>query len=76
MLCPDESLPGTIEHLLVSCNALKEKRETLKIYIKNQTEDNPDLAAVVETEMLNSNTHTQIVQFLLDHQWFQTYGLQ
>ena len=66
MLCPDESLPGTTEHLLVSCNALKEKRETLKVYIKHRTEDNPDLAAVVEKEMSNNNTHTQIVQFLLD----------
>ena len=66
MLCPAENIPGTTEHLLVSCHALEEKRKTLKIYIKHQTEDNPDLADLVEAEMCNNNTDTQIVQFLLD----------
>ena len=64
MLCPDEETPGTLEHMLVTCTALNEKRKVLNKYIHDQTDDNDALRAVIAAEM--SSTVTNTVQFLLD----------
>ena len=64
LLCPPQQVPGTIEHLLVSCNALEEKRKFLISYWDMQSEDSPQL----NTLMMNvfSQPPEDIVQFLLD----------
>ena len=64
VLCPPQQVPGTIEHLLVSCNALEEKRKFLISYWDMQSEDSPQL----NTLMMNvfSQPPEDIVQFLLD----------
>ena len=64
MLCPDEETTGTIEHMLVSCTALRDKRQVLDTYIHDQTEDNLPLRAVIGN--VTSSTITNTVQFLLD----------
>ena len=64
VLCPDKKIPGTIEHMLVSCDAFGSKREDLFLYWEQQSEDNPKLHFLLST-MLSSSTQ-DFVQFLLD----------
>ena len=64
LLCPGKNLAGTIEHLLVHCEALEEKRQTLLSYLHSQTQEHPQLRSLF-TVMLSSPTDN-LVQFLLD----------
>ena len=64
VLCPDLSTPGTIEHMLVSCPALGDKRELLLSYWKQQAHNCPLLQ-----DLLNNMVGAPddvFVQFLLD----------
>ena len=63
-LCPGKNIKGTIEHMLVTCEALTDKRDDLLLYWDQQTEDNNRLQLLTST-MLSSTTST-LVQFLLD----------
>ena len=62
LLCPGANIPGTLEHMLVVCPALEEKRTILKNYWAQQSKDNLQLGHLLE-EMLSSHS---LVQFLLD----------
>ena len=64
LLCPDENLPGTIEHLLVSCISLADKREQLIKYMLDQSEDSPQLLSLLN-QMFGAPVE-ELVQFLLD----------
>ena len=64
LLCPGKNLPGTLEHLLVTCDALDEKRHLLSKYVYEQTEDKPQLRSLFQA-MFGSSLE-DLVQFLLD----------
>ena len=64
LLCPGENIPGTVEHMLVSCPGLDDKRDDLILYWSQHTEDNPHLQHLTSS-MLSSDEDT-LVQFLLD----------
>ena len=64
LLCPGEHIPGTIEHLLVTCQALDEKRLILFKFWKDQTEESCHLQNLL-TVVHNQNIDNY-VQFLLD----------
>ena len=64
VLCPLKNIPGTIEHMLVSCDALSAKRDDLILYWEQQAEDNSNLR-LLTTTMLSSSPQ-ELVQFLLD----------
>ena len=63
-LCPGEDVPGTIEHMLATCNGLSLKRADLILYWKQQTEENHHLQLLTQT-MLGAPV-TDFVQFVLD----------
>ena len=63
-LCPGLMIPGTVEHMLVSCQGLADKREDLILYWNQQTEDNQELQLLTSTIL--SSQEDQLVQFLLD----------
>ena len=63
-LCPGKKTLGTIEHMLVDCTALDDKRRILQTYIDKQTSEDLPLKLLVNS-MLNSPT-LHLVQFLLD----------
>ena len=63
-LCPQFKIPGTLEHLLVSCEALTTKREDLFHYWNKQTEDIPEVRDLLHSQ--RSSKTTQFVQFLID----------
>ena len=63
-LCPGSSIPGTLEHMLVVCPALEDKRALLYEYWYDQTKNNHLLQNLLQT-MLSSET-LSLVQFLLD----------
>ena len=64
LLCPGKAIPGTIEHLLVTCEALDSKRITLFDFWKQQSAESPHLQSLIST-VLDYNI-TEYVQFLLD----------
>ena len=64
ILCPGKNLPGDINHFLLSCQALSEKRNLLLRHIEAKTEHNQHLSTLV-TNMMNSSAD-DCVQFLLD----------
>ena len=66
VLCPDKNTPGTMEHMLVACSALEDKRTLLRKHIHEQTEDNLELRAVITAEMSSTASTSNTVQFLLD----------
>ena len=63
-MCPDLKIPCTIEHLLVSCEALSEVRVKLLRYMCEQCEELPELASILESTF--NGPVDQHVQFLLD----------
>jgi hypothetical protein len=63
-LCPGKELPGTVEHMLVACHALSDKRDDLLLYWNQQNEENHHLQHLTST-MLGSKVD-ELVQFLLD----------
>ena len=65
ILCPGQELPGTIDHMLVSCGALADKRLTLRKYIEEQMVDKPALREVIN-DVMSSKNIKEVVQFLLD----------
>ena len=65
ILCPGKNLPGTIDHMLVTCEALAEKRLLLAKYLKEQTEGNSALHETIK-EIMSSSNIKNTVQFLLD----------
>ena len=65
VLCPGRDIPGTLEHMLVECGALQDKRDLIFTYWKNQAEDSPPLLNLLNTLMTNSTTES-FVQFVLD----------
>ena len=64
LLCPGLDTPGTIEHLLVTCQALKSKRIALFSFWNQQAEESQNIAELL-LMMRGSNTK-QFVQFVLD----------
>ena len=65
ILCPGQDIPGTLEHMLVSCDALASKRSILTDYFHKKTAENNDLRSLAKDVMMSSNPKT-VVQFLLD----------
>ena len=63
-LCPGKEVLGTIEHMLVECEALEDKRILLHKYLDQQTAEDPHLKELLHSKF-NSPT-PQLVQFLLD----------
>ena len=63
-LCPGTSIPGTLEHMLVLCPALDDKRRLLLDYWFEQTQNNQHLQKLLQT-MLSSKLAV-LIQFLLD----------
>ena len=64
LLCPGSEVPGTIEHMLISCPTLEDKRVLLFKYWNQQSEDNFHLQKLLESKLLSDATN--LVQFLLD----------
>ena len=64
VLCPGKNIVGSIEHLLVSCEALSEKRDALIKYWRQQTEDNFHLQTLFNSKL--SSAESCLVQFVLD----------
>ena len=64
LLCPGKDVIGDISHLLVTCDALSNKREIVLTMWNNYTIDNRHLNNLVSN--LFRSTCTEIVQFLLD----------
>ena len=63
-LCPGTSIPGTLEHMLVLCPALDDKRRLLLDFGFEQTQNNQHLQKLLQT-MLSSEL-VVLVQFLQD----------
>ena len=63
LLYPGMKIPGTVEHMLVSCPGLNDKRDDLILYWNQRTEDNPHLHHLTSS-MLSSEEDT-LIQFLL-----------
>ena len=64
VLSPGKKVPGTIEHLLVSCPVLMEKRQFLFSYWSQQSQDNNKLQQLL-TRVLSSSEE-EFIQFLVD----------
>ena len=63
-LCPGSSIPGKLEHMLIFCPALDDKRALLFEYWFKQTQNNHPLQNLLQA-MLSSKLNV-LVQFLLD----------
>ena len=63
-LCPGNSLLGTIEHLLVSCDTLSSTRQNIIEYWHKYSSEDDALRKLLCTK-LSANT-AELVQFLLD----------
>ena len=64
VLCPDENFPGTVEHMLVSCPALQEKRLFLKNHWDQLSCEDVPLRKLLRSKL--SSSPQELVQFLLD----------
>ena len=64
LLCPGENLPGDIEHLLVNCKALEDKRQLLYNFWTQHSEENLGLRNLINS--MRASSTTMFVQFLLD----------
>ena len=64
LLCPGKNIPGTIEHLLVSCVSLQHKRLDLFNFWDQRTVENPHLRDLMLS--IRSSSITNFVQFVLD----------
>ena len=64
VLCPGQAVPGTVEHMLVLCPALQEKRTMLNQYWQKQSCEDTALHNLLWSK-LNSSPK-ELVQFLLD----------
>ena len=64
LLCPGKEIPGNIEHLLISCEALEEKRLRIIEYWNMQSEGNNHLKQLLSAVL--SYPPQDRVQFLLD----------
>ena len=64
VLCPGMGFSGTIEHMLVDCDALTDKRNDLLLFWQQQTEENPHLQKLVSA--MQSSSSRDFVQFVLD----------
>ena len=64
VLCPQESVPGTLEHLLIFCPALESKRLEIYTYWEENTVNNSCMNILL-TKKRQSPT-TELTQFLLD----------
>ena len=65
LLCPGSNVPGTLEHMLVGCPALEDKRVLLKNFWMQPTQSSLQLQKLLETIQSFSST-VSLVQFLLD----------
>ena len=64
LLCPSESLPGNIEHLLVTCKALDHKRSLLFNFWDKKCEDSPPLLTLLSD--IRTSPVDKFIQFVLD----------
>ena len=64
LLCPDKFIPGTLQHLLLECEAFDDKRQSLCKFWIQQSDDNPHLLQLLQ-DILQSPPRI-IIQFLLD----------
>ena len=63
LICPGMKISGTVDHMLVTCPGLADKKKDLILYWNQLTEDNPHLKQLTST-ILSSKEDT--IQFLLD----------
>ena len=64
LLCPGTNVSGTLEHMLVECPALDDKRRILLNFWNQQAEQNPHLQTLLKK--VHSLETAQLVQFLVD----------
>ena len=64
LLCPGKNLRGNIEHLIVDCTALDDKRNLLFKFWSQQAKDSPHLQHLVST--MRASPPNKFVQFVLD----------
>ena len=64
LLCPGKNLPGTVEHLLSTCEGLSDKRQDLLLFWNQQTQENEHLGLLI-SNMLSSPAFN-FIQFVLD----------
>ena len=64
LLCPGKGVPGTIQHLLLYCEALQDKRELIISHLRAQSQENDQLQLLL-SNIFSSSPEDQ-VQFLLD----------
>ena len=64
LLCPQKNIPGDIDHLLVQCEALSDKRDLLFKFWDNQSDDSPSLSTLLKN--IRSSTTKEFMQFVLD----------
>ena len=64
VLCPDKGIPGTLEHMLLECPALSEKRELIFKYWNIKTSHSPALTQLIAVKM--SFDIEEFVQFVFD----------
>ena len=64
LLCPDKFIPGTLQHLLLECDAFHTKRQSICEFWMKQADDNPHLLQLLQ-DMLQSPPSV-LIQFLLD----------
>jgi hypothetical protein len=64
LLCPGMNIPGTIEHLLVTCEALNPKRSALFNFWDQQSEDSLPLQELLLT--IRRSSPKDFSQFVLD----------
>ena len=59
-----DNIPGTIEHMLLNCHALDEKRSLLYQFWERTTQESPNLQELLSN--MKSAPTPKLVQFLLD----------
>ena len=64
LLCPGKNIPGTIEHLLVTCEALNPKRSALFNFWDQKSEDSLPLQELLLT--IRRSSPKEFAQFVLD----------
>ena len=64
LLCPGKELPGTIEHLLATCEALDDKRQALFKFWEQQSDESPHVQHLLHG--IRSSSEVDFIQFILD----------
>ena len=71
LLCPGKNLLGNIEHLIIDCTALDDKRNLLFKFWSQQAKDSPHLQHLVST--MRASPHNKFVQLsLIPPSWLKS----